>query len=175
MFISIFGGYDITHVINFLYYTVHSYSTRLNSLCVFYTLAKARRQTTHNSFDKNHILSQIMRGPIYMCFIIALHQGSKRVYKYAIKIQKHAFSTLNLPSTHFLKMHPSMQLYKYFFGHLFIYFKLMTDTYFHNYNGIICILELLNIMSNFSILVKEMHAVTFNLAVKSKEKGPFEK
>lgn len=51
----------------------------------------------------------------------------------------------------------------------------MTDTYFHNYNGIFCILELLNIMSNFSILVKEMHAVTFNLAGKSKEKGPFEK
>lgn len=54
-------------------------------------------------------------------------------------------------------------------------FKLMTDTYFHYYYGIFCILELLKIMSNFSILVKEMHAMTFNLAVKSKEKGPFEK
>lgn len=30
-------------------------------------------------------------------------------------------------------------------------------------------------MSNFSILVKEMHAVTFNLGVKSKEKEPFER
>lgn len=51
----------------------------------------------------------------------------------------------------------------------------MMDIYFYNYNGIFCILEFLNIMFNFFILVKEMYVVIFNFVVKLKEKGFFEK
>lgn len=57
-----------------------------------------------------------------MCFIIALHWGSKRVYKYAIKIQKHAFSTLNLPSAHFFNasINASLQIFLWTPLHLFL-------------------------------------------------------